>query len=222
MTATSSAASAPWATSPCDAPVPQVSAVQDSQSTDDNNENNNPCPKENRRNTVRANALPTPPPGGTVISPDNPAPPTTPTPPPSIVEVVRTVRGPRVVSRNRITRLSAREVTVGAAAATVRASQSGRRIRVLVRGRILRRGNRGCGGVLKIGTRAGGNRVTTRRRRRQAELPLCQALLVPRRPLKRSLRPRSVPLRIGVQVRYQGNSRVRGSISPRAFTRVRR
>ena len=190
--------------------------------TDDNNDDDNPCPKENRRNTVRANALPTPPPGGTVISPDNPAPPTTPTPPPSIVEVVRTVRGPRVASRTRITRLGAREVTVGAAAATVRASQSGRRIRVLVQGRILRRGRSGCRGVLKIGTRAGGNRVTTRRGAAGRNCRFIKRYSFRVGLLRRSLRPRSARLRIGVQVRYQGNSRVRGSISPRAFTRVRR
>ena len=91
-----------------------------------------------------------------------------------------------------------------------------------LRGRMI--GNRGrpCGGRIKIATRAGGRLVATRTARmgRNCRYSTRYAFAVRRLPNR--LRPRSRTLVLGIAVRYQGNSQLRGDLSPTKRVRVRR
>jgi len=103
-----------------------------------------------------------------------------------------------------------------------RVSQSGGRVVVRLRGRML--GNRGrpCGGRIKVGMRAGGRRVATRVARMGRNCRYSTRYSFAARRLPRRLRPRSRTLVIQILVRYQGNSRLRGDLSPPKRVKVRR
>jgi len=85
-------------------------------------------------------------------------------------------------------------------------------------------GNRGrpCGGRIKIATRAGSRRVATRSARMGRNCRYSTRYAFDARRLPNRLRPRSRTLVLGIAVRYQGNSQLRGDLSPTKRVRVRR
>jgi hypothetical protein len=111
----------------------------------------------------------------------------------------------------------------GAGSAVARLSRSrGGRIVVRVRGGMVGNGGRRCGGRIKIGTRAGGRRVATRTARMGRNCRYAKRYVFAARRLPKRLRPRSRKLVLSVLVRYQGNSLLRGDLSPPKRVTVRR
>ncbi len=110
----------------------------------------------------------------------------------------------------------------GRSRSSARVSQSGGRIVVRLRGRML--GNRGqtCGGRLKIGTRAGSQRVASRNARMGSNCRYSARYTFSVRRLPRRLRPRARTLVLRVVLRFQGNSVLRGDLSPPKRIKVRR
>jgi hypothetical protein len=85
-------------------------------------------------------------------------------------------------------------------------------------------GNRGrrCGGRIKIGTRAGRRRVATRSGRMGRNCRYKARYTFAARKLPKRLRPRNRTLVLRIAVRYQGNSQLKGDLSPTKRVRVRR
>jgi hypothetical protein len=85
-------------------------------------------------------------------------------------------------------------------------------------------GNRGrrCGGRIKIGTRAGRRRMATRSGRMARNCRYKARYTFAARRLPRRLRPRRRTLVLKVLVRYQGNSQLKGDLSPPKRVRVKR
>jgi hypothetical protein len=83
-------------------------------------------------------------------------------------------------------------------------------------------GGRRCGGRLKIGTRAGGRRVRTKTARMGRNCRYAKRYSFAARKLPKRLRPRRRALVLSVLVRYQGNSQLRGDLSPPKRVKVRR
>jgi len=85
-------------------------------------------------------------------------------------------------------------------------------------------GNRGrpCGGRIKIGTRAGSSRVATRiaRMGRNCRYSARYTFAAGRLPAR--LRPRDRTLVLSILVRFQGNSQLKGDLSPPKRVKVRR
>ena len=104
----------------------------------------------------------------------------------------------------------------------VNVSQSGGRIIVRLRGRMV--GNRGrrCGGRIKIGTRAGVRRAATRVGRMGRNCRYAKRYSFPVHRLAPRLRPRNRKLVLRIKVRYQGNSLLKGDLSPAKRVKVRR
>ncbi len=104
-----------------------------------------------------------------------------------------------------------------------RVSQArGGRVVVRLRGRMIGNGGRRCGGRLKIGTRAGGRRVRTQTARMGRNCRYAKRYTFAARKLPKRLRPRGRKLVLTVLVRYQGNSQLRGDLSPPKRVKVRR
>ncbi len=103
-----------------------------------------------------------------------------------------------------------------------RVSQSGSRIVVRVRGRMVGNRGRACGGRIKIGTRAGRRRVATRTARMARNCRYSARYTIPARRLPKRLRPRNRTLVLSILVRYQGNSLLTADLSPPRRVKVRR
>jgi len=103
-----------------------------------------------------------------------------------------------------------------------RARQRGRKINVIVRGRMTGAQGRPCGGRLKIGTRFAGNRRVTRVARMKSNCRYATRYSFSTGRLPRRLRPRSKTLILRVAVRFQGNARLASDVSPTARAKVRR
>ena len=103
-----------------------------------------------------------------------------------------------------------------------RVSQSGGKIIVRLRGKMI--GNRGrpCDGAMKIGTRAGGRRMATRTARMGRNCRYGSRYAFAARRLPKRLRQRSRTLVLTVVIRFQGNSRLKGDLSPPKRVKVRR
>jgi hypothetical protein len=109
----------------------------------------------------------------------------------------------------------------GSAVANVSQARGGRVV-VRLRGRMIGNGGRRCGGRLKIGTRAGGRRVRTQTARMGRNCRYAKRYSFAARKLPKRLRPRRRTLVLTVVVRYQGNSQLRGDLSPPKRVKVRR
>jgi hypothetical protein len=85
-------------------------------------------------------------------------------------------------------------------------------------------GNRGrpCDGAMKIGTRAGGRRMATRTARMGRNCRYGSRYAFAARRLPKRLRQRSRTLVLTVVIRFQGNSRLKGDLSPPKRVKVRR
>jgi hypothetical protein len=75
---------------------------------------------------------------------------------------------------------------------------------------------------MKIGTRAGRRRVATRTARMGRNCRYKARYTFAARKLPKRLRPRKRTLVLRIAVRYQGNSRLRGDLSPTKRVKVRR
>jgi len=133
--------------------------------------------------------------------------------------------GPRV--RPNLVRPQASALQTGgrggaSRSAVARMSQSGSRIVVRVRGRMLGNRGRACGGRIKIGTRAGRTKAATRTGRMGRNCRYSARYSFPARRLPKRLRPRKRTLVLSILVRYQGNSQLRGDLSPPRRVKVRR
>ena len=102
------------------------------------------------------------------------------------------------------------------------AKQSGRKIVISVRGRMIGTRGRSCTGRVKIGVRFARNRRVTRTARMRSNCRYSVRISFPVRRLPRSLRSRSKTLIVQVAARFQGNAGLRPDLSPTKRMKVRR
>lgn len=102
------------------------------------------------------------------------------------------------------------------------ARQSGAKIVVGVRGRLVGTQGRPCAGRVKVGVRFADNRRVTRVARMGSNCRYSVRVSFPVRRLPRSLRPRSRTLLLRVAARFQGNAGLQTDVSPTRRIKVTR
>jgi len=102
------------------------------------------------------------------------------------------------------------------------ARQSGRKIVVRVRGRMIGTQGRPCGGRVKIGVRFARNRRVTRTDEMGSNCRYSARIAFPVRRLPRSRRPRGRTVIVRVAARFQGNAQLKTDLSPTKRVKVNR
>jgi len=103
-----------------------------------------------------------------------------------------------------------------------KAKQSGRKVVLTVRGRMIGTQGRSCQGRVTIGVRFAGNRRVTRRVRMGSNCRYSARISFPLRRLPRALRSSRKALIARVAARFQGNAVLQTDLSPTRRLKVRR